>query len=101
MRIIMHVSLPVETFNKAVRDGSVAATMKQILADQKPEAAYFCEWNGQRSGMLVVNVNDPREIPAFAEPWFLKFNATITFHPAMTAEELGAAGLEALGKKWG
>ena len=101
MRMIMHVTFPVDPFNQAVRDGSTAGTMKQILAEQKPEAAYFTEWNGHRSAMLVVNVNEAREIPTFAEPWFLKFNATITLHPAMTAEDLGAAGLDALGKKWG
>lgn len=101
MRMIMHVSLPVEPFNDAIRGGWVAATMKQILDEQKPEAAYFCEWDGKRSGILVVDVKEPREIPRHAEPWFLKFNATITFHPAMTVEDLGAAGLETLGKKWG
>jgi len=101
MRMIMQVSFPCEPFNQAVRDGSIGATMKQILAEQKPEAAYFTEWNGQRSGMLVININEAKEIPSFAEPWFLKLNATITLHPAMTAEDLGAAGLDALGKKWG
>ena len=101
MRMIMHVSFPCEPFNQAIRDGSIGATMKQILAELKPEAAYFTEWNGQRSGMLVININEAKEIPTFAEPWFLKLNATITLHPAMTAEDLGAAGLDALGKKWG
>ena len=37
MRMIMHVSFPVESFNKAIRDGSIAGTMQAILAEQKPE----------------------------------------------------------------
>jgi hypothetical protein len=51
--------------------------------------------------MLVIHMKDNSEIPAFAEPWFLTFNARIEMHPAMTPQNLGASGLEALGKEWG
>lgn len=101
MRMIMHVKLPVETFNAAVRDGSAGTKMQKILAEAKPEAAYFMEYDGQRSGILVVNLTEASQIPSFAEPWFLQFNAHIEFHPCMTPQDLGAAGLEALGKTWG
>jgi hypothetical protein len=46
------------------------------------------------------NVTDPSQIPAFAEPFFLSFNAEVRFHIAMTPEDLGRAGLEALGKRY-
>jgi hypothetical protein len=101
MRMIMHVSFPVDSFNAAVRDGSIGGTIQKILADQKPEAVYFTEWNSQRSALLVVDVKDASKIPAFAEPWFLKFNASIALHPVMSPADLGAAGLDELGKKWG
>jgi hypothetical protein len=100
MRMMMHVTIPVEPFNAAVRDGSAGNSIQKILADLKPEAAYFMEWNGQRSGLLVVDIKEPSQIPAFSEPWFLLFNATITLHPVMTPADLGAAGLDAIGKKW-
>ena len=101
MRMIMHVYFPVDVFNEAVRDGSVGAKMQKILGEQKPEAAYFTEYHGQRSGILIVDIKDASQIPAMAEPWFLQFNARLELHPAMTAQDLGAAGLEALGKEWG
>ena len=101
MRMIMHVYFPVDVFNAAVRDGSVGAKMQKILGQQKPEAAYFTEYHGQRAGILVVDVKDASQIPALAEPWFLQFNARLELHPAMTAADLGASGLEALGKQWG
>jgi hypothetical protein len=100
MRMLMHVHLPLEPFNTAVRDGSVGPKMKRILESNKPEAAYFCEHNGQRGGTLVVNLDDPSGIPALAEPWFLTFNANVEFRVAMTPEDLGRSNLEALGKKW-
>lgn len=101
MRMVMHVYFPVDVFNEAVRDGSVGAKMQKILGEQKPEAAYFTEYHGQRSGILIVDVKEASEIPKFAEPWFLQFNARLELHPAMTAQDLGAAGLDALGKQWG
>ena len=100
MRVLMHIHLPLEPFNTAVRDGSAGQKMQRILEAIEPEAAYFSEHNGQRGGTWVVNVNDPSDIPRLAEPWFLTFNAEVEFRIAMTAEDLGRANLDALGKQW-
>jgi hypothetical protein len=101
MRMIMHVYMPVDVFNAAVKDSSVGAKMQKILGEQKPEAAYFSEYHGQRSAILIVNINQASEIPRFAEPWFLTFNAKVELHPAMTAQDLGASGLDTIGNAWG
>jgi hypothetical protein len=100
MRMLMHIHLPLEPFNTAVRNGTAGQKMKQILEAIKPEAVYFSEHKGQRGGTLVVNVNSPSDIPVLAEPWFLTFNAEVEFRVAMTPEDLAHANLEALGKKW-
>ena len=75
--------------------------MQKILADAKPEAAYFGDRDGKRGGILVVNMDDASKVPSLAEPWFLGFNAHVEFSVVMTPEDLGRAGLDALGKKWG
>jgi hypothetical protein len=98
--MLLHVQLPLEPFNSAVRDGSAGEKIQKILDSIKPEAAYFSEHNGRRGGTLVVNVKEASDVPALAEPWFLTFNAEVEFRIAMTPEDLGHAGLEALGKKW-
>jgi len=100
MRFVMHVSLPVEKFNQAVRDGTVGEKMRRILEDAKPEAAYFCANDGKRGGFLVINMSEASEMPRYAEPWFLNFDATVEFMPAMTPQDLGRAGLDEIGKKW-
>ena len=74
--------------------------MQRILAEQKPEAAYFTEYCGKRSALLVVDLPATSHIPALAEPWFLQFNADVEIHPLMLPEDLVKAGLDALGKKW-
>jgi|SRR5271156_1989081 len=100
MRMLMHIQLPPEPFNTAVRDGTAGPKMQKILEAIKPEATYFTEQGGRRGGTLVVNLNDPSDVPSFAEPWFLTFNAEVEFRIAMTPEDLARANLDALGKKW-
>lgn len=100
MRMLLHVRIPHEEFNAAVRDGSIGKKIKRILEETKAEAVYFTEYDGRRGAIMVININDPSEVPRFAEPWFLFFNADVQFHIAMTPEDLGRAGIEDLGKKW-
>ena len=100
MRMLVQAKMPHEPFNTFVRNGTAGQTIQKILGDLKPEAVYFAEWDGRRCATLVVDVTDPSRIPAIAEPWFLSFNADVTFHPVMSPEDLGRAGLEEIGKKW-
>jgi len=100
MRMLLHAKIPHEKFNAAVRDGSVGRKMKKILDETKAEAVYFTNYDGHRGAIMIINIDDSSEVPKFAEPWFLSFNADVEFHIAMTPEELGRAGLEKIGKKW-
>ena len=101
MRMIVDVNFPIEPFNTLVRNGTVGQKIQQILTDLKPEAVYFSERNGKRGAILIVDLADSSQVPAVAEPFFLTFDASVEFRVAMTPEDLGAAGLEALGKKYG
>ena len=100
MRMLVHVKFPIEPFNTAVRNGTAGKTIERILAETKPEAVYFTEYDGRRGAIMIVDVTDPAKIPALAEPWFLSFNAEVSAHIVMSPEELGRAGLDAIGKKW-
>lgn len=101
MRFLIQTKWPVEPFNTMVRDGSAGTTLKKILEDLKPESVHFIESNGQRGCIMVVDLKDSSEVPKYAEPFFLSFGAKVEFHVAMNPDELGRAGLDALGKKWG
>lgn len=92
MRFLLKVTIPIEGGNTAAKAGKLGATIEAILADLKPEAAYFSEENGQRTGFLILDMQDVSQIPAIAEPWFLAFNASVEFHPVMLPEDLKRAG---------
>jgi hypothetical protein len=80
MRMLLRVSIPVEAGNAAAKAGTLASTVEKILADLKPEAAYFfADDNGNRSGSIVFDMTDTSQIPEIAEPWFLAFNAKVSF----------------------
>lgn len=100
MRMLLQVTIPNDEFNQAVRDGTVGEKIKRILEATKPEMVYFTERYGQRGAIMIVDLADPSKVPAFAEPWFLIFNADVEFRIAMTPEDLANAGLDALGKQW-
>ena len=100
MRMMMLMQFPIEPFNTLVRNGTVGPTMKKILDDIKPEAAYFSEREGKRGCVLIVDVQSASDVPRLAEPWFLSFNAEVEFRVCMLPEDLAKANLKALGKKW-
>ncbi len=100
MKMLLTVDMPHEPFNTLVKNGTVGETIREILEEIRPEVVYFTEQDGTRGAVLVVDVADSSQIPRFAEPFFLKFNADCRFRIAMNPEDLQRAGLEELGNKW-
>ena len=79
MRMMLHVVMPVDTSNAAIRSGEFVPFVQKVLGDLKPEAAYF------------TDMKDESQLPAIAEPWFLTLQAKLTVKPAMTPQDLGGA----------
>ena len=93
MRMLLRVSIPVEAGNAAAKAGTLGSTVEKIVADLKAEAAYFFnDDNGNRSGSIVFDMKDSSQLPAVAEPWYLAFNAKVSFRPVMNPQDLAAAG---------
>ena len=100
MKMLLTVEIPHEPFNSLVRGGKAGEIIGRILEAIKPEAGYFTEQDGMRCGVFLINVENPSDVPAFAEPFFLNFQANCKFRIVMSQEDLQKAGLEELGKKW-
>ena len=103
MRMLLKVQIPVEAGNQAARNGTLGPTIQKILGEMKPEAAYFTEEDGERAGYIFFDLQEPSQLPAIAEPWFLAFTVRLTGRPVMTPQDLGKAGpaIEAAVKAYG
>jgi hypothetical protein len=103
MRFMLKVGIPVEDGNAAAKAGKLGSTIQSILEDLKPEAVYFTDGDGRRTGYIFLDVSDASQIPSIAEPWMLAFNASIEFHLVMTPADLAKASgaIEQVVKKFG
>ncbi|SDR53120.1 hypothetical protein SAMN05444161_5417 [Rhizobiales bacterium GAS191] len=103
MRMMLKASIPVDKGNAAIRDGSIVKKIQSILADLKPEAAYFTEFDGKRTGLIFFDMKDTSEIPGVAEPWFLAFDASVEFKAVMNGDDLARSqpGMEKAVKSFG
>jgi len=102
MRFLVKVSFPVKAANAAAKKNGLKV-IRQILEQQKPEAAYFIADGGQRTGILIIDIATASDIPAIAEPWFLALNASVEATPVMLPRDLEKAGpaIEAAVKMYG
>ena len=100
MKMILTVTMPHEHFNSYTKDGTIGKILADIMAELKPEAAYFSLNDGKRCAFLVVNVDKASDYVKYAEPFFLKFKADIKFDIVITPEEIKNSGLEEIGKKY-
>lgn len=89
MRWMIKFSIPVSDGNEFVKTGTIGQNFHSLMEDFKPEAAYFFPENGQRSGFMIINVNDSSDLVRVAESFWFGLRADITVTPVMNGEDLG------------
>ena len=100
MKMLVHVTCPIEPFNSMVKNGTAGEIIGRVVDDIEPESIYFTELNGNRGAVMVVDIPDASHIPSISEPWFLNFEAECEFRIAMTPDDLKNSNLSKLAEKW-
>ena len=102
MRFLMKAVTPTDRGNQAVREGTLASIVEDLLAATSPEAVYFGLQDGKRTTWMVVDLQDATEIPAICERLFLALGSACELIPVMTPADLANAGphFEAALKKY-
>ena len=88
MRIMITFSFPTQSGNDDVASGKIQKVFENLMADLKPEAAYFYPEGGERGGVMFVNANDSSDVVKLAEPFWFGLNADVTMTPVMSADDL-------------
>jgi len=97
VRMLLKMQMEVEAGNRAIKDGSFGEMLEGVMGQIKPEAAYFTAIDGKRTALIFFDLQEPAQIPAVAEPFFMGVNAAIELLPVMTAEDV-QKGLEEAAK---
>lgn len=88
MRVMARISIPAESGNKAIKDGTLGAVMQRAAERWQPEGMYFTTFGGRRTAYMVFDLSDPSGIPPFAEPFFMELNADVELMPVMNGDDL-------------
>jgi hypothetical protein len=96
MRVMAKITVPVESGNRAIQDGSLGTVIQRAAQRWKPEAMYFTTFDGQRTAFMVMDLPDVSDIPPFAEPFFTELDAAVEIAPVMNGDDL-QKGLTQLG----
>jgi hypothetical protein len=95
MRMLLMAQPDVDAGSEAVANGEMAKSIQATIELIKPEATYFAPVRGQRTAIMVFDLNDPADLPKISEPLF-RMGATVEIVPAMNLEDL-QRGLTAIG----
>ena len=88
--------------NALVRDPNLQSRMDTVIGDIRPEVVYFTIEGGQRTVYLIVNLENPEDMPRVAEPLWLSWKADVAVQPVFTGEDMekGMAVIGEIVKKY-
>ncbi|MFD6276882.1 hypothetical protein ACFWFI_15090 [Streptomyces sp. NPDC060209] len=95
MRMLLTAQMDTESANRSVSDGTMSKMIEEVVEQLKPEAAYFTVQNGQRTCLMVFDMQDSAQMPPLLEPLF-HADSKIGLQPVMNLDDLraGLGGME-------
>jgi hypothetical protein len=72
------------------QERSLPEIMGKALASLDAQAAFFTSQDGIRTALIVFDMTDSSDIPSAAEPFYMAFDAQISFEPVMNADDMRA-----------
>ncbi len=98
MRVMLDVTIPVESGNAVIKGGELPKLLMALIDQIHPEASYFYPRNGKRHFQMVFDLKDSSQIPTVAERLFEDLSAEVQLTPVMNLEDL-KKGLAQIGRK--
>ena len=70
MRFLMRIRMPTAAENPVVGDPDFEKNMRALLLKVNALSATFGVTDGRRVDHIIVDVEDPKQLPGIAEPFF-------------------------------
>ncbi|MFF9689139.1 hypothetical protein [Streptomyces sp. NPDC014623] len=93
MRTMLVIHMDTQKSSQMIENNEMAQFMRSTLERLRPEAAYFGPHSGVRTAFVVIDLEDPSQLPSISEPFFARLGARVEMFPVMTAEDV-RTGLE-------
>ena len=89
MRFLIQATIPIDMLNKMVQDpDTFLEKAENYFKTLKPEATYFIEVNGERTVVLVIDIQTAEMIDVVVDSLALEFGAKVQIRPALILEDL-------------
>ncbi|MFE2148334.1 hypothetical protein ACFXA3_42650 [Streptomyces sp. NPDC059456] len=88
MRVMLRAHIDTPAGNESIKTGAMPHTMKKLMDQLKPEAAYFGLSEGVRTCWIVFDMQDSAKMPPLLEGLFMEMHAEIEISPVMDAQGL-------------
>ena len=90
MRFLMRIQMPTEVENPEMADPGFQEKMRGLLLTVNARSATFGVTDGRRVDHIIIDVQDPAELPAIAEPFFRWLKVTPEFLHELPPEQAQA-----------
>jgi hypothetical protein len=94
--MMLEVTIPVDTGNAAIADGSLAPTLMKFVEKMQPEVTYFIVEDDIRTVLFFLDMQDATDLRSLAAPFFLGLEADVTMTRAMDLADMQAGVEKAL-----
>src|SRR6266536_1076917 len=88
MRVMAKISIPAESGNRAIKDGTLGVVMQRAAERWKPDGMYFTTFDGRRTAYMVFDLPAASALPPLAEPFFIEPSAALHLAPLLTGADL-------------
>ena len=92
MRMMLRLQIDATRGSEGGKSGATLKAIAAFIEKHKPEAVYFTNYDGERTGFFVFDMKDAHEMPVVCEP-FLDLGARVQLAPCIVPGDFAAAGL--------
>lgn len=99
MKYLITARISNDAYRNLVSNGKLMERLNRLMEEIKPEAFFFAA-NGKRTNYIIIDADNPTELPSVAEALYLGMDAEVEFEPILTPDDIAKIDLQKITEKW-